>query len=41
LEIETFRMLALLALPIARGLAAFLSAREHDLAQITEALIAA
>ena len=41
LEIETYRMLALLALPIARELAPFLNARERDLAQITEALITA
>jgi hypothetical protein len=34
-------MLALQALPIARELAPFLGAREHDLAHITEALIAA
>lgn len=39
LEIDTYRMLALLALPIARELAPFLSERERDLAQITDALI--
>lgn len=35
LEIETYRMLALLALPLARRLAPFLAASERELAQIT------
>lgn len=41
LEIETYRMLALLALPVARGLTPFLSGREHELAQVTSALVEA
>ncbi|MEZ5786608.1 MAG: DUF3422 domain-containing protein [Xanthobacteraceae bacterium] len=39
LEIDTYRMLALLALPIARALAPSLGAHEHELANITEALV--
>lgn len=38
LEIETYRLLALLAFPIARSLAPFLSDREHELAGITAIL---
>ncbi|RAI37501.1 DUF3422 family protein [Rhodoplanes roseus] len=41
LEIETYRMMALLALPVARDLAPFLSERERELAEITDALVAA
>lgn len=41
LEIETYRMMALLALPIARELAPFLGDREKELAEITDALVAA
>ena len=38
LEIDTYRMLALLALPVARELTPFLSECERELAQITSAL---
>jgi len=38
LEIETYRMMALLALPVARGLAPFLRASEQELAEITSAM---
>ena len=38
LEIDSYRMLALLALPVARQLAPFLTQREQELAQITTAL---
>lgn len=38
LEVETYRMLALLALPVARGLAPHLDASERELARITAAL---
>lgn len=41
LEIETYRMMALLALPVARQLAPKLSGWEHDLAGITAKLAAA
>ncbi|MFD2181924.1 DUF3422 family protein [Rhodoplanes azumiensis] len=41
LEIETYRMMALLALPVARELAPFLGDREKELAQVTDALVAA
>lgn len=41
LEIDTYRMLALLALPVARQLAPQLAAIERELAGITEALAAA
>jgi uncharacterized membrane-anchored protein len=41
LEIDTYRMLALLALGVARDLAPFLRARELELARITNALVAA
>jgi uncharacterized membrane-anchored protein len=39
LEIDTYRMLALLAFPIARDLSPFLVARERELAEITDALV--
>lgn len=39
LEIDTYRMLALLALPIARELAPSLATHERELADITEALV--
>jgi uncharacterized membrane-anchored protein len=38
LELETYRMLALLALPVARGLAPHLDASERELARVTAAL---
>ncbi len=38
-EIDTYRMLALLALPISRDLAPFLAEREQDLAEVTAALV--
>jgi uncharacterized membrane-anchored protein len=40
LEIDTYRMLALMALPVARELGPFLTKREQELAQITETLAA-
>lgn len=39
MEIDTYRMLALMALPVARGLAPFLSQSEQELAGITAALV--
>ncbi|WP_207211362.1 MULTISPECIES: DUF3422 family protein [Rhodoplanes] len=39
LEIETYRMMALLALPVARELTPFLGARERELAEVTDALV--
>ena len=41
LEIDTYRMLALLALPLARELGAPITASERRLAEITEALVTA
>ena len=41
LEIETYRMMALLTLPVARALSPFLTECERELARINEALIAA
>jgi uncharacterized membrane-anchored protein len=41
LEIETYRMMALLALPVAQQLTPFLSASERELSQITTLLAAA
>lgn len=41
LEIETYRMMALLTLPMARALSPFLTECERELARINEALIAA
>jgi uncharacterized membrane-anchored protein len=41
LEIDTYRMLALLALPLARELGAPITASERKLAEITEALVTA
>lgn len=41
MEIDTYRMLALMALPVARGLAPFLSQSEQELAEITAALVQA
>ncbi|MGI9245952.1 MAG: DUF3422 family protein, partial [Steroidobacteraceae bacterium] len=38
LEIETYRMMALLALPVAQQLAPFLGATEHELSEITTVL---
>ena len=38
LEIETYRMMALLALPVARSLAPFLRASEQELAEITSVM---
>ena len=38
MEIDTYRMMALLALPVARQLGPFLNESEHELAHITEAL---
>jgi uncharacterized membrane-anchored protein len=35
LEIDTYRMMALLALPVARALGPFLSARDRELAEVT------
>ena len=40
LEIETYRIMALLALPVARGLVPLLTAQEEDLAEITASLLA-
>jgi uncharacterized membrane-anchored protein len=40
LEIETYRMMALLALPVARELAPFLRQSERELAEITSAIAA-
>ncbi len=40
LEIETYRMMALLALPVAQDLAPYLSASERELSQITTLLAA-
>jgi uncharacterized membrane-anchored protein len=40
LEIETYRMMALLALPVAQNLAPYLSASERELSQITTLLAA-
>jgi uncharacterized membrane-anchored protein len=41
LEIDTYRVLALMALPVARALTPFLAEREHELAGITAALVEA
>ncbi len=41
LEMDTYRMLALLAFPLARGLLPGLSANERELADVTAALVAA
>lgn len=41
LEIDTYRMLALLALPLAREIGPFLSRSEQELAKVTNALIQA
>ncbi len=41
LEIDTYRIMALLALPVARDLAPFLGERERELAAVTTALISA
>lgn len=41
LEIDTYRMLALLAYPVARDLTPFLASREQELAAIAHALVAA
>jgi uncharacterized membrane-anchored protein len=41
LEIDTYRVMALLALPVARAAAPLLSASERELAQITAALVTA
>ena len=41
LEIETYRMMALLAFPVARNLSPFLAARERELAAIADALTVA
>lgn len=38
LEIDTYRVMSLLALPVARDLAPFLSSQERELARITDAL---
>ena len=38
LEIDTYRVLALMALPVARELGPFLTSRERELAEITETL---
>ena len=40
-EIDTYRMMALMALPVARDLAAFLARRERELSEITSALVGA
>lgn len=40
LEIETYRIMALLALPVARALVPMLTAQEEDLAEITASLLA-
>jgi uncharacterized membrane-anchored protein len=39
LEIDTYRLMALLALPVAHSLTPWLNAAEHELAQITTALV--
>ncbi|TLU71036.1 DUF3422 family protein [Lichenicoccus roseus] len=39
LEIDTYRILALLALPMAHALAPFLAARERELAEVTRLLV--
>lgn len=41
LEIDTYRMMALLALPVARSLAPALGARDRELAEITAAMVTA
>ncbi len=41
LEIDTYRVMALLALPVAQGLAPEIAARERELAGITDALVGA
>ncbi len=41
LEIDTYRILALLALPVAQALAPFLAARERELAEVTRLLVEA
>ncbi|GAC1340631.1 MAG: DUF3422 domain-containing protein [Acetobacteraceae bacterium] len=41
LEIDTYRMMALLALPVAQGLAPVIARCEHELAQITAAMVTA
>jgi uncharacterized membrane-anchored protein len=41
LEIDTYRMLALLALPLAREIGPFLTRSEQELAQVTNALVQA
>ena len=41
LEIDTYRIMALLALPVARGLAPFLGEHERELAAVTTALVSA
>lgn len=41
LEIDTYRIMALLALPVAQGLAPDIAARERELAGITDALVTA
>ena len=40
LEIDTYRMMALLALPVAQSLTPWLNDAEHELARITESLVA-
>jgi uncharacterized membrane-anchored protein len=41
LEIDTYRLLALLALPVAQSLSPWLNQAEHELAEVTNALAAA
>ena len=41
LEIDTYRIMALLALPVARELAPFLNARERDLVETTTSMVSA
>ena len=41
LEIDTYRIMALLALPVARAVGPLLSASERELAQITASLVTA
>ena len=41
LEIDTYRMMALLALPVAQGLAPFIARCEQELARITAAMVTA
>lgn len=41
LEIDTYRMLSLLALPVARDLTPFLAATERELAEITSSMVGA